>query len=333
MSPAQAACANYGGFVAGAQFFDERAFGISLSETAAMDPMQRNLLELGYSALHLACMRRSILLGGSTGIFLAIERPDWVLAMPPPARASVYAVTGDNVSVAAGRLCFVLGTQGPCASIDTACSSAMTAMHNAAHAVRDGECGRPDSAALALGIKFNLLPQSTLFGAAAGMLSVDGRCKTLDASANGYVRSEGAAVCVVQACSGSRDSAALQYSGSAVRQDGRSASLTAPNGSAQRTLILAAIERAALVPVEVQCVELHGTGTGLGDPTEAGSLASVQAGSREAPLTVGAAKSNLVTAIRTRTLLTSSSCSCAGAAAPRSRSPVSFGSLKGPEQL
>merc|ERR1719230_998496 len=99
-----------------------------------MDPQQRLLLETGYTALHASSHRRATLMGGDGGVFLGIERPDWAVAQPPAARGSVYAVTGDNVSVAAGRVCFVLGLQGPCSSVDTACASALAALHGGAHA-------------------------------------------------------------------------------------------------------------------------------------------------------------------------------------------------------
>ena len=111
-----------------------------------MDPQQRLLLELGYAALHGSSQRRVTLMDADGGVFLGIERPDWALAQPPSARGSVYAVTGDNVSAAAGRLCFALGLQGPCASVDAACASALAALHGGAAAARGGEC----AAALAL---------------------------------------------------------------------------------------------------------------------------------------------------------------------------------------
>ena len=230
LSTAQAACVRHGGFVAGAQRFDAPAFGISPAEAGAMDPQQRLLLDLGYSALHGSSHRRMTLMAGDGGVFLGIERPDWALAQPPSARGSVYAVTGDNVSAAAGRVSFTLGMQGPCSSVDTACASSLAALHGGAHAVAGGESG----AVLALAVSLKLVPHGTLGAASAGMLSIDGRCKTLDARANGYARSEGGRARAAPGRGGE-----LRLHGSAVRQDGRSASLTAPNGSAQRTLLLA----------------------------------------------------------------------------------------------
>ena len=268
LSEAQAACVAHGGFVAGAERFDGRCFGVSAAEAGAMDPQQRLLLEVGYEALHGGGARRAALLGGDGGVWVGIERPDWaLLAAARP--ASVYAVTGDTASVAGGRLSFVLGLQGPCVSVDTACSSALAALHGAWAAVRAGECGGGVASAVSL----KLSPRPTLGAAAAGMLSVDGRCKTWDARANGYVRSEGVGCAAVAA-----GEAGLRLLGVAVRQDGRSASLTAPNGSAQRVLLGAALAAAALAAEGVSRLEAHGTGTALGDPTEAGSLAAVLCG-------------------------------------------------------
>jgi acyl transferase domain-containing protein len=285
LSETQTKCVRYGGFVAGAQRFDAVAFGVSLAEAGVMDPQQRVLLELGYAALHTSLHRRSVLVSGDSGVFLGIERPDWALAQPPSARGSVYAVTGDNVSVAAGRVSFVLGLQGPCSTVDTACSSALAAVHGGAYGASGGEC----SDALALAVSLKLVPHGTLGAASAGMLSVDGRCKTLDARANGYARSDGVGALVVRR--GHRDVGVL-LCGSAVRQDGRSASLTAPNGSAQRTLLRVTLGRASLASSELGTAEAHGTGTALGDPTEAGALTALHR-DRSAPLTVGAAKANV----------------------------------------
>ena len=289
LTATQLQCVQHGGCVTGAQRFDSQAFSISPAEVSVMDPQQRLLLELGYSALHASSHRRAVLMGGDAGVFLGMERPDWAIAQPPLARGSVYAITGDNASVAAGRLSFMLGLQGPCATIDTACASALVAVHAGSSAVRGGECER----ALGLAVSLKLVPHATIRAASAGMLSADGRCKTLDARANGYARSEGVGSLVLRPC-GEAQQAVVRLGGSAVRQDGRSASLTAPNGSAQRTLLQAALRCASLVPAEVGCAEAHGTGTALGDPTEAGSLAAVHGTTgRSAQLAMGAAKASV----------------------------------------
>ena len=268
LSATQEACVRHGGFILGAQLFDSSAFGITPAEAAAMDPQQRLLLEVGYAGLHASSYRRAELasLASDGGVFLGIERPDWVLAQPPVARSTVYAITGDSISAAAGRISFTLGLHGPCLTIDTACSSALAALDGASTAV----AVNGSSMAVSLAVSLKLVPAGTLLTAAAGMLSISGRCCTLDARANGYVRSEGIGVCILHPDDDNDHGHAL--CGSAVRQDGRSASLTAPNGAAQCTLLHVALDQAATRLADVACVEAHGTGTVLGDPIEAGAL-------------------------------------------------------------
>ena len=149
--------AQHGGFCSAVERFDNASFRISPAEAEAMDPQQRMLLEAGYLALHGSGQRRAGLMGGDSGVFVGIERPDWALLQalrrlgPQQAAAmpSAFAVTGDTINVAAGRLSFVLGLQGPCVSMDTACSSALAALHaassgvmHAAECVRAPLCGR-----------------------------------------------------------------------------------------------------------------------------------------------------------------------------------------------
>ena len=284
LSAATVKCVAHGGFVWAVENFDASAFHISLAEAAAMDPQQRLLLELGYAALHSSSHQRATLMGGDSGVFLGIERPDWALVLPPSARASVYAFTGSGTAAASGRLSFALGLQGPCSSIDAACASALTAFHGACSAARRGE----SSAALAIAISLKLSPHGGVALAGAGFISATGRCKTWDVSATGMVRSEGVGGFVL--CPGEN---ALEVNSSAVRQDGRSASLTAPNGSAQRTLLLLAT-RSVAAAAEIGQIEAHGTGTALGDPTEAGAIVAVHCTvDRELPLVVMGVKASL----------------------------------------
>ena len=273
-SNSDAEAARHGGFVSGAQRFDHGMFSASPAEARAMDPQQRLLLESGYEATHGAGLRRAELLGGDVGIFAGLMNMDFASIADS---ASVYAATGTQVSIASGRLAFVLGTQGPCASIDTACSSSLVALHAAMLSLRT--C---DTALMATA---NLLlqPFVSLVFARAGMLSADGRCKTFDARANGYVRGEG----VGAAALGAAD-AGLTLGGCAVRADGKSASLTAPNGTAQACMISAALAEAGTV--QLRLVEAHGTGTPLGDPTEASGLERSLGAGRPC---VGGGKANL----------------------------------------
>ena len=279
----------------GAECFDNSFFNVSAAEASVMDPQQRLLLELGYTALHGAGLTRARLVSSDTGVYLGIQAIDWTVGsatlLPPSRRGSSYAVTGGTLSVAAGRLSFVLGLHGPCMSIDTACSAFHVAVHTGAQALRAQECNR----AVALGINLTLLPAPTLACAAAGMLSARGRCQTFDAAADGYVRSEGGGALALGAQPGS--GAWPLVAGSAVRQDGRSASLTAPNGAAQKVLLGTALYVAGVGIEQLRYVETHGTGTALGDPTEMRAIAeelilpaSAHSGAR---ITFGGVKANL----------------------------------------
>ena len=189
--------------------------------------------------------------------------------------------------MASGRLAFVFGVHGPVSTIDTACSSALVSLHLAS------VC-RCHPEAFAAAANLILLPVVTVSFARAGMLSADGRCKTFDVRANGYVRSEGVGAVVVSDIAPKAAFAQAHVGGCAVRSDGRSASLTAPNGQAQRTLLVASLIDAGMVAAALSQSEAHGTGTALGDPIEAGSLgAAVLAARGELPLVLGGIKASV----------------------------------------
>ena len=253
----------HGGFLRGCERFDSGMFGISAAEAGAMDPQQRLLLEEGYVALSAAGRRRADLVGLAAGVFVGIMNTDYA-SFVARGKDDVYSATGGTLSVAAGRLSFVLGLQGPCIGVDTACSAALAALHTANRELQAGDC----EIALAAGVNILLSPLPSVRYNAAGMLASDGRCKTWDARANGYVRAEGVGCCaMVRQAMGS-----ISLASSAIQQDGRSASLTAPNGSAQAHLLAHATAKSGLGEGQVRMVEAHGTGTRLGDPTEVGAL-------------------------------------------------------------
>ena len=278
-------------FLADAELFDNGFFGVSPAEAAAMDPQQRRLLECGYEALHGAAMRKAELLGSVTGVFLGIWNPEFgeVVARSPSLASSVYAITAATCSLAAGRLSFVLGLQGPCSSIDTACSSGLVASHGSLRALQMHEC----TAALALGVNMIFSQAACISLAIAGMTSPRGRSHSFDSRADGYGRGEGCHAAVLQP-SGDGDTPGLSLLGSCVRQDGKSASLTAPNGQAQQALLRAAFADGGVEPAALSCYEAHGTGTPLGDPIEVRSLAAAVLAARapSPPLCVGSLKAN-----------------------------------------
>ncbi len=287
-----------GGFIERVQDFDAGFFGISPREAAAMDPQQRLLLEVSWEALEHAGVPPHRLHRSKTGIFIGVSYNDYygIYSRADVQRETfdIYAATGNTNAVAAGRLAYFLGTQGPAYAIDTACSSSLVAVHLACKSLRDGEI----DLAIVGGVNLILSPETSISLSQAGMLAPDGRCKTFDAGADGYVRSEGCGVVVLRRLAdaereGSRVLAAVR--GSATNQDGRSNGLTAPNGTAQEAVIRQALEEAQVAPEQIDYLEVHGTGTSLGDPVEVRALGAVLAAGRAKSrrLVLGAAKTNL----------------------------------------
>jgi acyl transferase domain-containing protein/acyl carrier protein len=276
--------------------FDASFFGISPREAESLDPQQRLLLEVAWDALEDAGQRPDQLAGSSTGVFVGMCAVDYVqrILERGPTQFDAYCATGNLFSTAAGRLAYVLGLQGPCMAIDTACSSSLVAISLACQSLRAGEC----DLAMAGGVNLILAPLNMAMLAETQALSPDGRCKTLDARANGFVRGEGCGVVVLKRLSdalrdGDRVHALIR--GWAVNQDGRSAGLTAPNVLAQQAMLRRALERARVSPEEIGYVELHGTGTSLGDPIEADALREVLGQPRRdgSSCALGAVKTNI----------------------------------------
>ena len=255
----------YGGFANCIELFDCVSFAVSTAEAAVMDPAQRLLLERDYDALQSSQQDRASLEGSITGVFVGIIAGDYsAVLFASPAGSSVYASTSTVASVACGRLAYVLGLHGPAAAYDTACSSALTACHAGLRAVQLEEC----LVGIVSAANLMFTPSAHTLLAVAGMTSILGRCHTFDRCADGYARSEAVvALALVQEAHGR-----LPMPGSAVQQDGRSASLTAPNGQAQTDLLMVAHTRAGASADSVTLNEAHGTGTALGDPIEAGAL-------------------------------------------------------------
>ncbi|HEV2130471.1 MAG TPA: polyketide synthase, partial [Longimicrobiaceae bacterium] len=280
----------WGGFIDGIDEFDPQLFGISPREAMAMDPQQRLLLEVGWEALEHAGHAPDRLTGSATGVFTGISSFDYVhLAMGVPEETlDSYLAQGIAHSAASGRLSYVLGLQGPALSLDTACSSSLMAVHLAVQSLRRGECRM----ALAGGVNAILLPTFLIGFSKSQMMSVDGRCKTFDAAADGFVRGEGCGVVVLKRLSDAladRDTIWAVIRGSAANQDGRSSGMTAPNGLAQEVVIRAALDDAGVEPWQVGYVEAHGTGTPLGDPIEVRALGAVLGEGRESqrPVVLG----------------------------------------------
>jgi myxalamid-type polyketide synthase MxaB len=283
----------WGGFLKDIDQFSPTFFGISPREAAAMDPQQRLLLEVSWEALENAGLAVERLQNSQVGVFVGVGATDYceVGLLQGPGAVGPYNGTGQSFCVASGRLSYLLGVRGPCLALDTACSSSLVAVHLAVVSLRN----RESAIALAGGVNLIASPDSFVSLCKSRMLSPDGRCKTFDASANGYVRSEGCGVLVLkrlQDALADRDNILAVIRGSAVNHNGRSSGLTVTSGPAQQALIHQALQNAGLKPSDVSYVEAHGTGTAVGDPIEVGALASVFA-ERSEPLLIGSVKSNL----------------------------------------
>ena len=278
------------GFVHGAELVDAAAFALSSSEAVAMDPCQRLLLEHGYAAMYHAAICRASLSDSLTGTFLGFAGSLFAMLLAAsPAGSSVYAATGSSASIAAGRLSYMFGLHGPCVTYDTACSSALAAGHEGLRALQLAEC----TVNLVCAVALMLAPDHGVSFAIAGMTSVRGRSHTFDARADGYARGEACGALLLRADAEHAAHTVLQPLGSAVRQDGRSASLTAPSGGAQQSLLSAALQDASEDAVRLVIVEAHGTGTKLGDPIEAGSLNAVLLATRYQPLSLSGVKASI----------------------------------------
>jgi acyl transferase domain-containing protein/SAM-dependent methyltransferase len=286
----------WGGFLEHMDYFDAEFFGISPREAMSMDPQQRLLLEVSWEALEHAGQVSTKLIGSRTGVFVGMDGNDYLqlLMKSDPNRLEAYFASGGSASAASGRLSYVFGLQGPSMTINTACSSSLAAVHLACQSLRDGEC----SMALAGGVNIISMPSTMIVLSKAGMLAADGRCKTFDATADGFGRGEGCGMIVLKQLTDAvkdGDNILAVIRGSAVNQDGRGNGFSAPNGLAQEEVLNAALSNAGVKAVDVQYVEAHGTGTSLGDPIEINALASIYCRDRSSddPLFIGSVKTNI----------------------------------------
>lgn len=284
-----------GGFIDGVDLFDAAFFGITPREAVSLDPRYRILLEVVWEALEHSGQAPDQLLGSQTGVFVGVCGSDYnqLLVEGQPDTLDAYLVSGIATSMAAGRISYTLGLQGPALSVDTACSSSLVAVHLACQALRADECNM----AIASGTTLILAPEVSIGLSSAEMLSPDGRCKTFDAAADGIGRGEGCGAIVLKRLSdaeadGDRILALLR--GTAINQDGRSGGITAPNGPSQEAVIREALRRSRTDPAEVNYLEAHGTGTTLGDPIEVRALNAVFGPDRPngSPLQIGSVKTN-----------------------------------------
>ncbi len=286
----------WGGFLDHVDLFDPQFFSISPREAARMDPQQRLLLEVSWEALERAGLAPERLGGTRTSVFIGVSSNDYGLLLAQTAdlgKIDAYTGTGNAFSIAANRLSYFYDFHGPSVAVDTACSSSLVTTHLAVGSLRRGE----SDLALAGGVNLMLMPSLTVAFSHAHMMAADGRCKTFDAAADGYVRGEGCGILVLKRLADAQrdgDPILAVILGSAVNQDGRSNGLTAPNALAQQAVIREALADAGVRPEQVSYIEAQGTGTPLGDPIEVRALGAVMAGRPpDQPCVIGSVKTNI----------------------------------------
>ncbi|HEY1349800.1 MAG TPA: amino acid adenylation domain-containing protein [Ktedonobacteraceae bacterium] len=284
-----------GGFLDRIDQFAASFFALSPREAVSLDPQQRLVLEVSWEALEYAGYAADQLAGSRSGVFLGVSSSDYLqVGRAWGVEPTLSTGTGVAHSIIANRLSYFLNLHGPSVAVDTACSSSLVALHLACQSLRLGEC----ELALAGGVNVLLDPGLTRAFEGGGMLAADGYCKTFDARADGYVRSEGCGIVVLKGLRAARadgDNILALIRGSAINQDGASNGLTAPNGLAQQAVLRAALHSAGVEPARVSYLETHGTGTPLGDPVEVEALKTVLSEGRTAqqPCALGSVKTNI----------------------------------------
>ena len=282
-----------GGFLEKIDGFDHEFFGLSPREVRQVDPQQRLLLELSWEALEDASIPLKKIAGSDTGVFIGISSNDYA-SLVGPGGPDAYSNTGSSFSIAANRISYFLDLHGPSVALDTACSSSIVGIHQACHSILNGDC----SVALAGGISLLVHIRPWLGFAKASMLSPTGRCKSFDASGDGYVRSEGGGIVVLKALEDAERNGDSIYGviiASGVNSDGHTLGLSMPNVDAQERLLRKVYKQCGVSPEDVVYVEAHGTGTSVGDPIECESLGRVLGQPRQdgSPCLLGSVKSNI----------------------------------------
>lgn len=257
----------WGGFIPDVDKFDPRFFNMSPIEASMMDPQHRIFLETVWKTFEDAGYKISEYSGKNVGMFVGVQFNDYQQLLAMQGESNPYMGLGNEHSILINRISYLFNFHGPSEPYNTACSSASVALHRAVRSIREGE----SEVAIAGGISLMLSPLTMIGADQLGILSPDGHCKTLDKSANGYVKGEGIGACLLKPLSKAvrdHDHIYALVKGTAVNHGGKATSLTAPNKKAQATVLFKAYEEAGITPDTVSYLELHGTGTELGDPVE-----------------------------------------------------------------
>lgn len=280
----------WGAFLDDVAGFDADFFGISEREATAIDPQHRLLLETAWEAVEHAGIDPALLAGSQSGVFVGLTHGDYQLVTADAhAIDGPYGFTGNNFSLASGRIAYALGLHGPAYTVDSACSSGLLTVHLACDSLNRGE----SDFALAGGVSITLEPRKLVSGSAQGMLSPTGHCYAFDAAADGFVTGEAAAMLLLKRLPDAQrdgDRILAVVRGTAANHDGRTVNIATPSRDAQIAVYRSALARAGVDPTTIGMVEAHGTGTPVGDPIEYEGLAQVYG--TDHPCALGSAKTN-----------------------------------------
>lgn len=284
----------WGGFLENVFDFDAAFFDLAPAEATHMDPQQRLLLQVAYEATQDAGLRLADLSKARTGVFTGISTSDYAgMARHQRQSTDIWAGSGYALSIAANRISHRLNLNGPSYAVDTACSSALVAVDQACRNLLTGSCDM----ALAGGVNCLLDPAPFISFSNANMLSRTGKVSSFDAKADGFLRAEGCGLLLLKPLSAALSDGNRIYaviSGTAINQDGRTSTMTAPSGAAQEAMLQELMAGVSLTPRQIGYVEAHGTGTQTGDPIEAHAVGHVFAGTaRVDPLMIGSVKPNI----------------------------------------
>jgi acyl transferase domain-containing protein len=286
----------HGGFLEGIDLFDNQFFRVSPEEARQMDPQQRIMLELAYEAFADAGFSPGETKEMDAGVFIGVMSNDYLSRQTADEYRHIdrYTGCGSGYCMIANRISYQFNLRGPSLAIDSACSSSLVSTFMACESLWTHQC----SLALAGGVNLILSPTLSMFYTRSGLSAPDGKCRTLSNDASGMGRGEGAGIVVLKRLSDAvRDGDNLYalIRGGAVNHNGRSNGMSAPSRLAQQSLLRKAYHHAGINTRDLQYVELHGTGTLIGDAIEATALGSVLAEGLAAddPCRIGSVKSNL----------------------------------------
>ncbi|KAI6355517.1 hypothetical protein MCOR25_008163 [Pyricularia grisea] len=274
--------------------WDANFFGVTADEAMAMDPQQRLMMEVAYEAFENAGITPAQLNGSSTGVWMGVNSNDWRETLfRDPEAAPLHTWTGTGPEYISGRVSWFFNLRGPSMTVNTACSSSLVALHEARNAILAGDC----KMALVGGANLIFNPEYYMYYSNQMFLSPDGKCKSFDASGDGFGRGEGLGAVILKPLKKAvqdRDPIRAILRASGVGQDGWTSGITLPNADAQADLIRAVYTDAGLDPCITGYVEAHGTGTKVGDPAELEAIAkALSTAERAKQLLVGSVKTNI----------------------------------------